>query len=350
MAGFFFNDDELDMPVDSRPYPDELYIFGAGSMGRELLGRLGHSGYLVRAFLDNNSLFGKEKVAGLPVLNPETMRGNTRATVILASLAAEEMRAHCRRIGLNDVVSMAEAVHRFKMYHVFDQIDSKAAAALDIWDDDASRDTYRALVRFRATLDLSRLPPPVPGTYFTDSIVKPRDLRAFADCGAFCGDTYKEFRHKVGDAYDHYYGFEPDPQIYELLDKAVSGDPKAVLFKYGVGEKAWQAHFHALSTGVSNISETGSLLIQIDSLDNLLANRPVTMIKMDIEGHEMFALAGAAELVRRQRPLLAISCYHQLEHFWQVPLWIRGLDLGYRLRLLHHGSSYAESICYGIPG
>ncbi len=200
MAGLFFSNDELNMPGDSRPYPDELYIFGAGSMGRELLGRLGQSGHSVRAFLDNNPRFWKEKVAGLPVLNPEAMRDNLRATVILASLAAEAMRAHCRQIGLDDVVSMAEAVRRFKLVHAFGQIETEGAAALDI------------------------------------------------------------------------------------------------------------------------------------------------------EGYEMFALAGTTTIIRRQRPLLAISSYHQLEHFWQIPLWIRKFDPGYRLRLLHHGNSYAESVCYGIPG
>jgi FkbM family methyltransferase len=319
-------------------------------MGKEMLTRLGQSGRPVRAFLDNNPRLWNETVGGLPVVNPETIRDTPGATVILASIAADEMREHCRRLGVFEVVSMAEAVRRFKLSRAFAQIETEAAPALDIWDDDASASTYRSLLRFRATLDIAALPPSVSGTYFIDGVAKPRDLRAFADCGAFCGDTYHEFRSYAGEAYDRYYGFEPDPALYNLLEKTAGGDPRAVLFNCAAGEAARQANFHAMSTGHSNLGEGGSLRVRVDSLDNLLAGRPVTMIKMDIEGHEMDALAGAETIIRRLRPLLAISCYHQLDHLWRIPLWIRGLDAGYRLRLLHHGHLYAGSVCYGIPG
>ena len=350
MSGVFFNDCELNMLDDLRPRPKELYIFGAGTMGREVLARLGRAGYRVQAFLDNNRRLWTETVAGLPVVDPATMRGNAGITVILASLLADEMREHCRSLEISDVVSMSEAVRRFHLTHAFTQIEEDAMPGLGVWDDEDSILTYRSLLRFRGTLDLAQLPSPAPCLYFTDSVATPDNLRAFVDCGAFDGDTYREFKRVTNGGYDRYYGFEPEPVLYGILEKVVAGDSRAVLFKCGLGETAGEANFHALGSGHSNIEEGGSLRIRVDSLDNVLANRPISMIKMDIEGAEMAALAGAEKIIRQQRPLLAISCYHQLDHLWRIPLWIRALDVGYRLRLLHHGTSYSDSVCYGIPG
>lgn len=328
-----------------------LLVFGAGSMGREITERLGLAGISVQAFLDNNRHFWHEKVDGLPVLNPAELRDADKATVILASVWAAEMRTQCLSMGVEDIVSMAEAVRRFKLVHAFEEITCGAAVdGLRVWDDDGSRATYRALLRFRATLDLAELPPPMPDTYFTSLAAKPENLRVFVDCGAFTGDTYLQYRQNAGDVYEHYYGFEPDPPTFAVLQRNVSDDPRASVYNQGLGKTSGTVAFYSLSNGVSKIGDGGTARIQIDSLDNVLGSNPVTMIKMDIEGYELEALAGAEKIIRSQRPLLAISCYHQLDHYWRIPLWINGLDLGYRLRLLHHGPSYAESVCYGIPG
>lgn len=350
MKSFFFSDDELQaLAATGKPQVDEVFIFGAGSMGKELLGRLLQARIPVRAFLDNNALFWSERVAGLPVLSPETLRGNDTATVILASVWAEEMRGHCALMGVKDVISMAEAVQRFGLVHIFEQIesDNDASRALDVWEDAASRQTYRSLVRFRAYLDLSELPPPIPNLYFTPDIVQDADLRAIADCGAFTGDTYKDFKHRSNDAYEHYFGFEPDPAIFQILAEAVADDPRARVYHTAVGEENGVANFHSVNTGLSNVSDGGSSQVRIARLDHILGDAPVTMIKMDIEGSELAALAGGEKIIRERLPLLAISCYHQLEHFWRIPLWIKSIEPAYRLRLLHHGTSYADSVCYG---
>lgn len=56
----------------------------------------------------------------------------------------------------------------------------------------------------------------------------------------------------------------------------------------------------------------------------------VDFIKMDIEGAEMLALKGAQQIIEKHRPVLAISIYHSMEDFSQIPNWIHNIGLGYQ--------------------
>jgi FkbM family methyltransferase len=351
LGNFFLKEEMPPMRQPPAMQPGRVLIFGAGCMGREIAARLRKADIPVHGFLDKNPRLRSGKIAGLPVFDPERLLDAGDAAVILASISAQAMRERCLQFGVGDIVSLAEAVRRFNLFHAFHEIESNAAAeaALKLWEDESSRAVYRSLVRFRASLDLSGLPPLAKDPYFPPDIVGPKDLYALADCGAYTGDSYQRYRRRAGAAYGRYYGFEPDPAIFRILAANVGDDPQARLYDCAVGDKTGDAHFYALQTGNSNISEEGSSVVKLDSLDNLIGAFSVTMIKMDLEGHELNALAGAEAVIRRQQPLLAVSCYHRLEHYWQIPLWIDGLKLNYAFRLLHHSRSYDGTVCYAVP-
>lgn len=56
----------------------------------------------------------------------------------------------------------------------------------------------------------------------------------------------------------------------------------------------------------------------------------VDLIKMDIEGAERLALAGAVDTIRRCRPRLAICIYHLWDDAIEIPQIIRSTDVPYR--------------------
>jgi len=74
----------------------------------------------------------------------------------------------------------------------------------------------------------------------------------------------------------------------------------------------------------------------------------VDFIKMDIEGAEVAALLGAKETLIKYRPKLAISIYHDIKHYYKIPLYINSLNLNYKFYLDHFSSSRAETILFGI--
>jgi hypothetical protein len=84
-------------------------------------------------------------------------------------------------------------------------------------------------------------------------------------------------------------------------------------------------------------------------LDEVLEGVDVTFLKMDIEGAEPDALAGAAKLIARCRPVLAICVYHRQDHLWTIPLWIKRLVPEYRLYLRPHHEECWDLVCYAVP-
>lgn len=88
--------------------------------------------------------------------------------------------------------------------------------------------------------------------------------------------------------------------------------------------------------------------IEIDSLDHMLGDTPVTYITLDVEGMECSALRGAKNLIQKYRPKLAICCYHSDEDMTAVPAEILRCNPSYRLYMRHYTNSLNETVCYAI--
>jgi hypothetical protein len=121
------------------------------------------------------------------------------------------------------------------------------------------------------------------------------------------------------------------------------------LFQTGVGAKRETLRLGGASGAVLKIMPDGETTVSVDTLDHLCGTSPVSLIKMDIEGFEPHALKGAEQIIRRQRPALAISVYHRMDHFWMIPAWLKGLHLDYSLRLGCHNHANTDVVCYALP-
>jgi hypothetical protein len=86
----------------------------------------------------------------------------------------------------------------------------------------------------------------------------------------------------------------------------------------------------------------------IDSLVDEGAVARVDFLKMDVEGSELRALQGAEMTLRRWKPRLAISLYHEFEDFFTIPLWLNDLNVGYRFLLDHYSIHHEETVLYAI--
>lgn len=90
--------------------------------------------------------------------------------------------------------------------------------------------------------------------------------------------------------------------------------------------------------------------ITIDDLVKEKRLPKVDFIKMDIEGAELPALKGAERTIKRYRPNLAISIYHSLDDFLDIPEYINSLNLGYRLFIRHFTIHAEETILFATVG
>jgi len=174
----------------------------------------------------------------------------------------------------------------------------------------------------------------------------------FIDCGAYDGDTIKDFLAKTNENFLSIQAFEPDPLNFEKLSEFVNSlsfKEKIILYQKAVGARFETLNFSNTGTTSSTISTGGQTKVESVPLDDILKKCDPTFIKMDIEGAEIDALLGAKKTIQKSLPVLAICVYHQQNHLWKIPLLIKSFSQEYRLFLRAHQEEGWDLVCYAIP-
>ena len=214
---------------------------------------------------------------------------------------------------------------------------------------DASRREYLAQVRWRLHFDFAGLPDPVAGPiYFRDELRQPLSDEVFVDCGAYDGDTGRSFLEHTAGQFKRIFAFEPDPANFAKLQATAGGDPRVSVAQAAVGRTNGAIPFSA-ERSPSSSSAKGGMPVECVALDSHLVNERPTLIKMDIEGFEPEALAGAREIIQRDAPALAICVYHAQDHLWKIPLQIYSYNPNYKFYLKPHVYDVWDLVCYAIP-
>lgn len=89
----------------------------------------------------------------------------------------------------------------------------------------------------------------------------------------------------------------------------------------------------------SRVSEYGNAVAEFVDIDSFSVEKKlprVDCIKMDIEGAELKALQGAASVISRFKPKMAISAYHKPEDSWTLARYIRSLRPDYEFYWRHY--------------
>jgi len=88
--------------------------------------------------------------------------------------------------------------------------------------------------------------------------------------------------------------------------------------------------------------------VKVEPLDKY-TDTPFTFVKMDIEGAEGSAVAGAAEVIRRHHPKLAISVYHRPADLVDIPRQVLAIRDDYDIALRHYTEGFTETVMYFLP-
>jgi FkbM family methyltransferase len=223
-------------------------------------------------------------------------------------------------------------------------------AAYGLLQDELSRATFTAFINAKlgggtgALADLCR-----KDQYFPKDLIGLSDSEVFVDGGAYTGDTLLTFIRKTGGRYGRCYAFEPEPaniaKLNELAGRQRFRDVSII--GRGLWSKAAALRLapSAAAAG-SAISEAGGIPVETDTVDG--AAPDATFIKLDVEGAELEALKGAAAVIERNRPKLAVCVYHRPGDLFEIPLFIKTLVPEYRLYLRQHQPISCETVLYAV--
>lgn len=171
-----------------------------------------------------------------------------------------------------------------------------------------------------------------------------RGVDVVLDIGANDGDFGREIRD------EGYRGrivsFEPNPQAFARLSRAIAHDPLWEAHQLGVGDVPGQLTLsvsnedvfssfkpiNAFGALTSEAQEAASVQVEVVRLDAFLERHPDlvarTYLKIDTQGFEMEVLRGAGDMLERmaavQAELGLVKTYQNEEDWLDVVLWMRG--------------------------
>jgi FkbM family methyltransferase len=228
----------------------------------------------------------------------------------------------------------------------FEERCSKIIETVDWFEDDKSKEIYVEAICNRIAPSFAKKSfkeIETPGEYFNTDVFTLGDDECFIDAGACDGDSMVEFIDAVQGKFRKIYSFEPDLTNFEELRKIKEkyDTNKIEIFNLGVSDKADGIEYQYTV-------ENAKIAEKLVALDDVLSEQPVTFIKMDVETFEIRALDGAANIIKKQKPKLAISAYHYLSDLWEVPRKIKELVPEYKLYLRHHTAMVWDTDCYAF--
>lgn len=172
----------------------------------------------------------------------------------------------------------------------------------------------------------------------------------FVDIGGYNGASTRAFVKWCGGTYRKVYVFEPGEKEYELCLRGLSGYKNCDVVNLGVWKESGMMSFcdDGESSYLDHTDSNAMKSVNVVSIDDFFVKDKVSFIKMDIEGAEAAAIDGGKNIIKRDRPQLAISIYHKREDIWDLPNRLLELVPDYRFYIRAYSFTGNDVVLYAI--
>lgn len=147
------------------------------------------------------------------------------------------------------------------------------------------------------------------------------------DIGANIGVHTLSMLDKVGEK-GNVIAFEPQKKIKECLEKTTSIYNNCDVYDCLVSNKSDNEIFVSDGTGRSRINNGVSYssrweksIKKCEPLDNFKMKNKVSLIKIDVEGHELEVLEGAKNTIEEHKPIIYIEVWDGSENKEKILKW-----------------------------
>lgn len=347
-----------------------IYIYGSGVYGRTLKKALLDYNCVDKIDAFINDFENGFSIDGVPVKSFEEIDFTTNADYCVL-VAIEKNNAIVKKLqnagvffhilSQKDFYSWCALIHDTYCkdgHHKIDDLGSRIehyhrdlAFQRELWksfyEDQESLEVVSSRINFYETGDLSYLEDCVISSqnYFAQDLIKIGCDEVFVDCGAFDGDSAISFCKFTENQYKKIICFEPDSTNFKKLQQTSQNIRNIEIFPYAVGNENGEISFSDGNGTESAVVENGNIKVPIVRMDDFF-KESVSIIKMDIEGAEIDALRGGAELIKRYRPKLILSAYHNVEDLYDIPIFIRNLVPEYKFKLRQKLPAIYDTVLY----
>ena len=328
------------------------FIFGRNDYAKSIANLLNIDGFIDDFTIENEWM-------GKPVLNTDAVPKD--ALVVAAVVLGRPLTARKRleEIGLEhlDYFSFYRysqlAIEPITCWHEF-LLDYQVNRNRYNWIyellvDDESKNTLKNIINFRLSYDLKYMEGFTDRQnqqYFEDFLNLHNEGEVFVDVGGFDGLTSIEFIKRCP-GYSTIHFFEPEKENMFTAKEKLKAFNSIKYYEIALSDINGIMSF-SVDGSRSSINDAGEQEIKTARLDDLISEA-VSYIKLDIEGAEINALAGASKTILKYHPRLAVSVYHRGDDFWMIPHKILSYRNDYKLYLRHYTEGVDETVMYFVP-
>tara|TARA_B110001454_G_scaffold73510_1_gene71195 strand:- start:70 stop:1266 length:1197 start_codon:yes stop_codon:yes gene_type:complete len=343
-----------------------ITLYGGGDMGRmarRYFEALGHEvAYVIDR--DAEALRIDPFWSGVKVFHPDAVPARVKREVQLllcvATSPLKPLETALRAEGWTDIVPFYDVAESQRERHPLsngwfapplDAYDSaRTSAVLARWDDDLSRAHHLQFLAWR----LLREEWVFDGMRITDEdrflipeiLARAGAMELIVDAGAHHGVVTRKLVALNG--ISRIVAIEPDAENRVILERSLADiTHRITVYPFALGDAPGEHVFHAGLGYASQLSATGQGTTRVVTLDNL-ALAPDFM-KLHLEGAELATLKGARETLRRHRPILAITTYHNADGIWRTPAWLMEHLPRYRFLFRTHSWCGTGAVVYALP-
>lgn len=343
----------MNLPFDIRPEETlweklsrekrPVVLYGTGNGADKIIDQMERIGRHPDGVFASEGFVRHRTFRGMPVesYGDLTARLGEDIVILIAfgsslSSVMEQMEALTRRhtVYVPEVPLFGGEVFTYAYYRQHRDVLAKVYSLLS---DDISRALFLDALSFRLTGAWETLGRTEAFTDSLTSLLATENIRTVLDGGAFTGDTAALFLQSFP-ALTSLIAVEADARSFRKLSAYADRTSRAVR---PVHAALWDepdtltysasASRGAGTEGKNRRSRTVS--VPAETVDRLAADTCLDLIKLDVEGAESRALAGAREVIHRDQPALLVSLYHRTEDLFSLPLLLEKQTEGYRYYL-----------------
>lgn len=191
------------------------------------------------------------------------------------------------------------------------------------------------------------------GVEYFDIIEHTKGVKeVFLDVGSLNGQDSLKFIDWCKGEYEKIFAIEPSKTSMKMVKKNLKNE-NVNFINAAMGDKKGEISFYELmdhpgASGIFYKKNSVKTTINMDTIDNITGNDKITFIKMDTEGYEIPALIGAKETIKKNKPILAISVYHNEDDVIEIPLLIENIRNDYKYYLRHYSNNPSDLVLYCI--
>lgn len=172
------------------------------------------------------------------------------------------------------------------------------------------------------------------------TLIRPTQQESYLDLGAYNGDTLKELGRLTDWQWQQAIAVEPDRRScrkLRLLAEQLAQRGLAVeVHESGIWDSCGELGFSDSGGRQSTFCGAEKRLVPVTTIDAVAAGRPLSFIKMDVEGAELQALRGGMRTLKQYKPKLFVAAYHYDMDLFRLPLYLHELVPTYRIYLRKH--------------